>query len=954
MLTGTIRAVRCANSMLCALSALALTAPSHASAVHKVKESEQVWTVDDDGPADFSSIQSAIVAASDGDTIAVEPGHYGRIDFLAKRLSVVSTSGPLLTVIDGQSVPGMSAVLIVDASGPALLDGFTVRGGTGTTGDFGGDQMPQLTWHGGAGIAVVRSHLVVVRCVVTDNHGAVFGGGVGCILGSMTIRDSTVCENSADQGGAINGWAADIRCERVQILDNWSVGLGAGAIDMWCMSISIVDRLELVDVESLGNLAFYAGPMWDGVYNGGEMLVHVASVESILNAGWIGFRGDLGPSTLDVAGDLSFVHGSKWFGSGMGRISVGVHPSPAGPASDMVRVAGTLGVPHEFDESDSLGLLNVSFLEGSVVTPDIAPLEFLRFGQLDRGFTMIETRGLPSGTFLECAVGPSGTSPAQRLFGSIRSIASGNGSLLDSQTLPAEVTTLSIVDWDNDGHLDVCVGMAAPVSGKEGQVVGIRNSGNGPDGAWLGLGGGSFTIGLAGVPVALAAGDFGGDPNADLLVAFEAGQLVTLASDWSTEGLPWFARSSLALEPLGIDSVAHSGLFGLSRSASGNPRIVVQDATSGTVSIAEFAPIPSDMQCACNGRFGAGSRVRSAVANPGGTGLPMGAQGTTVFAVGEPVGMVVVRWDEWSGGQDYSSWCGFYPCCGAFQSSGGQFLSLVPCEHLKVPAFSPVGQIERQCQASCVAATNDGNICAAGCIDSGTLRVRIAPASGLPAEMVDVDFLHGQSAVALADLDGDGMEDVLAALPGIDTVAIALRRPGASVGLLPWFPISVGHSPSQLAAGDIDGDGDIDFAVLVEMPDGGAAIELFRNTSFSDYSFITFDMIGHADVGPGVPREFRLADLTGDGRLDVVAVVSPTASGFSQAPTTVRVFGVVVPQRPCDSDLNLDSAVNGEDLAVLLATWGGEGSEMRGDINRDGSVDGKDLALLLASWGACP
>ena len=47
------------------------------------------------------------------------------------------------------------------------------------------------------------------------------------------------------------------------------------------------------------------------------------------------------------------------------------------------------------------------------------------------------------------------------------------------------------------------------------------------------------------------------------------------------------------------------------------------------------------------------------------------------------------------------------------------------------------------------------------------------------------------------------------------------------------------------------------------------------------------------------------------------------------------------------ADLNDDGQVDGLDLALMLANWGGSGT---GDINGDGQVDGVDLAALLAGW----
>jgi len=53
---------------------------------------------------------------------------------------------------------------------------------------------------------------------------------------------------------------------------------------------------------------------------------------------------------------------------------------------------------------------------------------------------------------------------------------------------------------------------------------------------------------------------------------------------------------------------------------------------------------------------------------------------------------------------------------------------------------------------------------------------------------------------------------------------------------------------------------------------------------------------------------------------------------------------------PCAGDINLDGAVDAQDLASVLANWNGSGT---GDLNNDGLVDGLDLATILANWGPC-
>ena len=47
-------------------------------------------------------------------------------------------------------------------------------------------------------------------------------------------------------------------------------------------------------------------------------------------------------------------------------------------------------------------------------------------------------------------------------------------------------------------------------------------------------------------------------------------------------------------------------------------------------------------------------------------------------------------------------------------------------------------------------------------------------------------------------------------------------------------------------------------------------------------------------------------------------------------------------------DMNLDGEVDGGDLALILAAWGG--NDEMADLNGDGIVNGADMALVLANW----
>jgi hypothetical protein len=48
--------------------------------------------------------------------------------------------------------------------------------------------------------------------------------------------------------------------------------------------------------------------------------------------------------------------------------------------------------------------------------------------------------------------------------------------------------------------------------------------------------------------------------------------------------------------------------------------------------------------------------------------------------------------------------------------------------------------------------------------------------------------------------------------------------------------------------------------------------------------------------------------------------------------------------------LDLNGAVNGADLGLLLSGWGTCGTPCPGDLDRNGFVEGFDLGLLLSNW----
>ena len=104
--------------------------------------SQTQWTVDDDGPADFSNLQFAVNSVFPGDVLLIQPGVYGDVS-IDKRLTLLgdpSGERPVLWSVEVEGVPRftlahltMSKLRVADvASGSevddCLLNGFQIDG----------------------------------------------------------------------------------------------------------------------------------------------------------------------------------------------------------------------------------------------------------------------------------------------------------------------------------------------------------------------------------------------------------------------------------------------------------------------------------------------------------------------------------------------------------------------------------------------------------------------------------------------------------------------------------------------------------------------------------------------------------------------------------------------------------------------------------------------------------
>ena len=104
-------------------------------------------------PTNQPTIQAAINAANNGDTVLVAPGTYTEnINFSGKAITVTSSGGPSVSIIDG----GARGSVVTFATGEttsSTLSGFTIRNGqsnfnTPGFGSGGGILISNVDQHG--------------------------------------------------------------------------------------------------------------------------------------------------------------------------------------------------------------------------------------------------------------------------------------------------------------------------------------------------------------------------------------------------------------------------------------------------------------------------------------------------------------------------------------------------------------------------------------------------------------------------------------------------------------------------------------------------------------------------------------------------------------------------------------------------------------------------------------
>ena len=174
-------------------------------------------------PAQQATIQDGINAAATGDTVLVAPGtYYENINFNGKAVTVTSSGGPAVTIIDGSKSSTSTVTFSTDETLKSIISGFTIRNG------YSQD------------IYVSSASPTIKGNVILGNLQSGYGNGIYTISGSPSIQGNLIANNQTGIYARSN--------DSVHVLGNIIAGnQQTGALLYFSSKADLVQQNTIVD-----------------------------------------------------------------------------------------------------------------------------------------------------------------------------------------------------------------------------------------------------------------------------------------------------------------------------------------------------------------------------------------------------------------------------------------------------------------------------------------------------------------------------------------------------------------------------------------------------------------------------------------------------------------------------------------------------------------------------------